>query len=51
VPLDCAAVTGVEIPEIDSAATLEKSRQVWRGSLLCGCRLNSSTSLMRRACR
>jgi hypothetical protein len=44
--LDCAAVTRVDIPEIESAATLEKSSRVWRGSLLCGCRLNPSTSLV-----
>ena len=44
VPLDCSAVISVDIPEIESAATLEKSSRVWRGSLLRGCRLNSSAS-------
>jgi hypothetical protein len=29
VPLDCAAVTRVDIPEIEAAATLEKSSRMW----------------------
>ena len=29
VPLDCAAVTKVDIPEIEAAATLEKSSRMW----------------------